>query len=491
MNIVLYSGFRKRENSTKQPTGGTTFTGYLREPCSMENPTFKIERLGMDASPSTYCYAYISAFERYYFITDWTWADGLWECSCKVDPLASFKTDIAATQAYVERSSADYDTEIIDNQYPAKTKYHNAEYAVDTWYYNVSPSGGCYVLGLLSVEGSSSSLGGCVTYLVLTMSEMYNLVDYLLSDGFLTHNGYTDPVGAVEQIGAGVVKAILNPLEYITSCMWLPVSASDIGGGSTSFSLGYFEADVNTITARRLTAAVYENYALVSIPAHPQAATRGAYLNFYPYTKLTLNLPPFGTIPISPAFRQASNPEAGSYLKVHIYLDTITGKAQARVTAKATSTSEDSGAVVAEAVAQFGVQIPLAQIINKVSSGIVNGFGGAVGAVASWYSGNYAGMAMNLASIGSSVANGDSAAVRTAGLEGSYVQDVIPPVLTVQQAYIVDDNDDEIGRPLCQVKTLGDLYGYNKCGEVTIDFACTLPEKQMIEKYLMNGFFME
>lgn len=490
MNIVLYSGFRKRENSTKQPTGGTTFTGYLREPCSMENPTFKIERLGMDASPSTYCYAYISAFERYYFITDWTWADGLWECSCKVDPLASFKTDIAATQAYVERSSADYDTEIIDNQYPTKTKYHNVEVAADTWYYNLAPSGGCYVLGLLSYE-TSNSFGGCITYLVLTPSEMANVVNYLLSDGFLTHNGYTDPVGAVEQIGAGVAKALINPLDYFTSCIWLPISAGDVGGSTANFSIGYFNADVNEITARRLTAAVYQNFAVVQIPAHPQAATRGGYLNFYPYTKLSLNLPPFGTIPISPAFRQHSDPEGGSYLKVQIYLDTVTGKAQARVTSQSSSSGTASGAVVAEATAQFGVQIPLAQVINKLWSGTVGSLSGAVGAAVNYASGNYGQMAMNLASIGSSIANGDSTFVRSAGLEGSYVQDIIPPVLTVQQAYIVDDNEDEIGRPLCQVKTLGDVYGYNKCGEVTIDYACTLQEKQMITHYLQDGFFME
>ena len=457
----------------------------------METPTFKIERLGMDASPSGYCYAYIAAFERYYFITDWTWAEGLWECSCRVDPLASFKTDIAATEAYVERSSSDYDTEIMDSQYPTKTKYHNAEYAVDTWYYNLAPSGGCFVLGLLSQSGSMSSFGGAVTYLVLTHSEMYNVIDYLLSDGFLTTNGYTDPVGAVEQIGAGVAKALINPLDYLTSCIWLPVSASDIGGATRGFSIGYFEADVNTITARRLTAPVYQNFAVVQIPAHPQAATRGAYLNYYPYTKLVLNLPPFGSIPISPSFRNADDPEGGSYLKVQIYLDTVTGKAQARVTSQASSSSTASGAVVAEATAQFGVQIPLAQVINKVSSGLVNGISGGVGAVTSYVSGDYKGMAMNLASIGSSIANGDSTSVRTAGLEGSYVQDVIPPVLTVQQAYIVDDNDDEIGRPLCQVKTLGDLYGYNKCGEVTIDYACTLQEKQMITRYLQEGFFME
>ncbi len=491
MTITLYSGFKKRENSTKQPTGGQSFTGYFREPCSMETPTFKIERLAMDASPSVYCYAYIPAFSRYYFITDWTWADGLWECSCKVDVLASFKTDIANTEAYVERSGADFDTEIIDTLYPTKTKYLNRERAIDTWYHNVAPSGGCYVLGLLSVEGTVNSFGGCVTYLALTHSEMYNLIDYLLSDGFLTYNGYTDPVGAVEQIGASVAKALINPLDYFTSCMWFPISVSDIGGSSQAFSIGYFNADVNTLTARRLSAVVYQNVAIVEIPAHPQASTRGGYLNFYPYTKLTLNLPPFGSIPISPSYRTQVDPEGNSYLKVYIYVDMVTGKAQARITSQATSSATDSGAVVAEATAQFGVQIPLAQVINKIGTGLVGGYSSAIGAVSNLISKNYSGMAMNLTSIGNSIANSDSTTVRTAGLDGAYVQDVIPPVLTVQQAYVIDDNEDEVGRPLCQVRTLGDLYGYNKCGEVTIDYACTLQEKQMIHQYLMNGFFME
>ena len=54
MQILLYSGFRKRENSTLTPlvTDATrTVTGYLREPCSIMNPVFKIERFPSDASP--------------------------------------------------------------------------------------------------------------------------------------------------------------------------------------------------------------------------------------------------------------------------------------------------------------------------------------------------------------------------------------------------------------------------------------------------------
>ena len=40
MVIECYSGFQKKPNSTKQPSGGSTKTVRLKDNCSVLNPVF-------------------------------------------------------------------------------------------------------------------------------------------------------------------------------------------------------------------------------------------------------------------------------------------------------------------------------------------------------------------------------------------------------------------------------------------------------------------
>ena len=100
----LYKGFAKKENSTKQPASGTLtlgVQGVFKEPCSVLNPVLRIERFALDAVPYDYNYARYVDGNRYYFIEDWVWADGLWEVHMKEDVLATFKTAIGNQSEYV------------------------------------------------------------------------------------------------------------------------------------------------------------------------------------------------------------------------------------------------------------------------------------------------------------------------------------------------------------------------------------------------------
>ena len=70
MIVKLYSKFAKRNNSTKTPTGGVEYTGTLKDNCDILNPVVIFQAAGaVDYFPASYNYAYIDAFERYYFIT--------------------------------------------------------------------------------------------------------------------------------------------------------------------------------------------------------------------------------------------------------------------------------------------------------------------------------------------------------------------------------------------------------------------------------------
>ena len=83
MNVELYK-FTKRLNSTARPTpsAGTSFSCELKDETSFINPILKFRPDHLTSglfSPSAYNYAYIAYWQRYYYITDWKYINGLWE----------------------------------------------------------------------------------------------------------------------------------------------------------------------------------------------------------------------------------------------------------------------------------------------------------------------------------------------------------------------------------------------------------------------------
>lgn len=487
MQIELYSNFSKRENSTKQPSGtaNKTLTGYLIEPCSVETPVFQIERLPADACPEAYVYASIPSLGRYYFVNNWTWNNGLWKCELQEDYLATWKTYIGATSAYVERSASNSNGAITDRIYPVTTDFSISGVALTSGYYNVAPSGGCFVLGIINnANFATSQAGGAVTYYAMTISQMRSLMNYLLGTGFLNDAGFPATATASQQLMQDTAKAFINPVQYIASCVWYPVPVTMIAESTTSaIVLGYWDLDSNIAIGHKVTSFVFTEAITGNIPVHPQAAARGKYLNYAPYTRLTLQAPPFGSIPIDTSFC-----EIGSYLHARIYVDIITGKAQMRVRIQPDSQHETSTAVLTEASAMFGVPIQIAQMTPNYLDAISSVVTMASNAYSGIVSGGNAVLSLN--SISSAI-DALMPQSRTEGVSGSFVQYVLPPVLTAQHFVVTDEDNTEMGRPLCEVKQINTLSGYIKCGEATVDYPCFLSEKRAIYKYLLNGFFWE
>lgn len=74
-----------------------------------------------ESYPASYNYAYIDAFERFYFVTEWEWAERNWIATLEVDPLATYKGDIGTGTHYVERCSGTFNGRIADTVYPVMT----------------------------------------------------------------------------------------------------------------------------------------------------------------------------------------------------------------------------------------------------------------------------------------------------------------------------------------------------------------------------------
>ena len=101
MEISFYNNVSEKEKIGKTLKNKTTLTGFLKQVTSVINPVITVEM----KNPSQYNYVHIPQFHRYYFINDMiNIKNNLWEIHMKVDVLESFKTQIKANKAIIEKS---------------------------------------------------------------------------------------------------------------------------------------------------------------------------------------------------------------------------------------------------------------------------------------------------------------------------------------------------------------------------------------------------
>ena len=305
MNVILFA-FSKKKNSTARPvvTDGTSFAVDLKEETSVMSPVliFDPSNLPQPFSPASYNYALIANWSRYYFITDWRWLNGRWEASLISDVLATYRTSIGAMSEYVVRSSAASDGTIVDGRYPIKSSGSVSVVPVGQI---ININYGCYVVGVVNCMTSGNRIGA-VSYYAMTEAQLNSLLQYLYSDNIYNNSG-------VSSIEAGLYKAIANPIQYIVSCMWVPVAADVIGSDVISNVIcGYFQTTAGGRVCLAQNVAVGST--IKQLPSHPQSS-RGAYMNFAPFSRYTLFYPPFGVIPIESTVRAK-----GSYLHMHCLL---------------------------------------------------------------------------------------------------------------------------------------------------------------------------
>ena len=508
MVIEFYTTFSKRVNSTKRPTGepAKSLTGYLREPCSILNPRFKIERLTADENPEGLSYAFIPNFQRYYFVNDWTWAEGVWECSLTVDTLASWKTSIGECEEYILRhdSTTDFNGAISDTMYPATTDFSIESTAFPNPFVETLIQG-TYVVGIIS--GETSNTVGAISYYAMTPLQFGALKNYLFSDENLILMHFLDnttdpPTPLVTDISIELLKTMYNPYQYISSCFWFPIALEDLRGAVpvTSIKLGWWDYP---LSGSLLTAQVEDFYETAMMPEHPQVL-RGKYLDYAPYTKRIL-FGKFGAYPIDTSYM-----EVGSYLWNVYMVDMITGRAKVQFYVAETSGGLNRK-LLGETDFLLGVPIQIAQIgvdylgtaVNlidtakhavggMIAGGLIGGTGLAIpGAGAALPAGAVAGAI--LSSAGSIYNTIESAMpqMRTSGTNGSFVSAFISTILISQFFVITDEDITHKGRPLYAKRIIKNLSGFIQCADGDIQFPCMIAEKRIIGEHFTTGFFWE
>lgn len=482
-NVILYN-FEKKNNSTKRPASddGQLFICRLKESTSAMNPVMRFD-VGLVTSPTDYNYAYIPNFDRYYFINDWTFNGPTWDASMTVDVLASFKTAIGEQEMYVLRSADDSNGNILDDFYPTKTSLLNGSPArslapdevtisshrgtvTDSNYWQKTDLTGFYVIG---VTGDNN-----VKYYGMTGNVFYYLMKDLLS--FSPED--------MEDVSSGIAKSIAKPVQYISSCYWIPITSvprfSDYAE-SQSIKFGWYS--MGPYYCMQLD-PMFDSFSVefkIDIPKHPYASSRGSYLNMQPYTIYTLDYLPFGAFSLN-------NIDISQDTKIgcSVEVDIATGKGELYV-------STVSGKIfLLHSSALYGVPVPIAQATNDLISSISSVLTGSVGAATGLVTGNIPGA---ITSYASGIISGIKSAlpeINSVGSQGSVIgfRKHIPQVWT--KCYdIVDEDIEHKGRPLCEEKELDTLTGYIECRDGDIDIACTEEERNQISSFLTGGFFYE
>ena len=467
MTITCYSNFSKKNNSTKQPTGsGTDFTCTLKEPTSIINPVFIFET-------SNDTYNYIKWGSRYYFVNDVIMTHNNYtEYHCTIDPMATWKTNIGAMSEYVLRSASAHDGNIIDTMYPSKTDPTVSITLLDTLSDGYIPAlgNGFYVVGVIGTAGASSN---AIQYYAISAATFRSLLAYL----FDSNAGTTWLDTSERDMSIETQKQFMNPMQYIASCHWYPCALPDASYGSTEYiQFGWWTSPVQALLLNRRK---YVFTQTVTLPAHPDAASRGNYLNSGPYSERTLYAWNFGAIPL-PCQELISNLS----LYIALSVDLWSGSGFLSVSC--------GGHIVSQISADAGCDVPIAQI----SGGLLGTLSRQVSVDSSYVASILPVKSFEHAVLGVYSSIADAIAMKSAkvGVVGGQGSDAVYN----QAAFVnnifyrpVNEDNTQLGRPLCQVKTINTLSGYILCSNVEVDIPATEPERETIAGYMTSGFFYE
>ena len=124
MTITLMNNTSPANYLTKSVTTVDSYTGTLREPSSIIEPVFTIER----ASPTGFNYVQIPEFNRYYYVTGVSVEqNGLVAIACHVDVLMSYAAQIRNFKAIIKRQENQFNLYMDDGIFKS---YQNSKHKV-------------------------------------------------------------------------------------------------------------------------------------------------------------------------------------------------------------------------------------------------------------------------------------------------------------------------------------------------------------------------
>lgn len=459
MQILLFSGFSKEENSTKQPSGGTAVTCYLKDNTSVVHPVFVLDRTDFSIN-------YVQWGSRYYFVDDIvSIRNTTIELHCTVDPLATFKTQIGNSSQYVLRSASQYDEAIIDNLYPARVMETVEDTVIDLNLTSALATSN-YVVGIIN---KASDASGGITYYAMTPAMFKDLLDYLYGGAWLD--------APTSEISIELQKELVNPFQYIAFVMSFPY---DVVSGLTQkeVKFGYWASGVfaGVITPESRYINIISG---TTVPDHPQASTRGIYMNASPYTRRILHCYGFGDIMLdSIDFIHSKQ------ITLSLQIDKFNGTGKLEI-----SNNGDQN-IHRTLFGQIGISVPISQMTANVHGNPVSMILNEIKTETASFGQRMQRRSEGLSGVGNAVSS-LLPSVQSQGTQGSGVYYTHAPHLTSKFMNLVSIDVEHNGRPLMQTKVINTLSGYIKVENADVDITGTTWEKEKIVSHMENGFYYE
>ena len=474
MNIYVWSNFSKRRNSTKQPTGGTQKTVYLKEETSIEQPSFILAEGVSD-------YTYVQAFGKYYFVSDVISLDkNRTEIVCDLDVLATYKSEITSYTAFVERAASSYDVFVNDPLLSHRQIYTREDFVVtslSSFYSNVD---GCFLVECLAKDN------GVVLYATSNL-EPYK---FILSPGAYS----------AQNISEWITSQISQSFDldvYIGSVKWFPFTASSLGSAlpSNSFPIGPVDlaAAAEASDPGSWTYTVYK--VSQSNRKHKDVTltlpSSGNFNDFRDcngqFTQYNLYLPGVGVVPLDTAavgFAINNNKS----INVDIEVDLISGE----VTYILGYPENVGQCIFGRYSGNISVDVPIGKsavdtvksakmFAGSVAAGAAagGGIGAAFGAVAGAVEAIYNHFTPDTTMVGGS------------GNKAEMIAYSGNLILSRRQFGAKDYPTAVAGRPLMQNVLLSSLTGYVKCGNASVPLAGHEGDMAAVNNYLNSGFYIE
>lgn len=453
----------KHEESTKQPnmTGWAEYSVVFKDGTDIVNPTITISA---DLGTVSACnYGYMLG--RYYWVRGITsYRTGYVILDLETDVLATYKSQIGSTNLYILRSASAYNGNILDTYYPITADKTTDGQILDMD--DIGLSDGCYIVNII---GSNT---GTSTLYILSPTDFTYFVRQLLAEV----NNY-----AGLDFSQAAVNAIYEPLQYIKSCMWLPVTAAEAktafgytSGGVVHAGLWNSGVSADVLNSGAVPLRSYS----ITLPKHPQASSRGAYLNGAPFTEYIIDYEPFGVIQLD-----ASRLVQDTTLGITIYVDAVTG------TGILKAGGNNSGPV-ASITSQFGVPIPMSGASGNLTA-VASFVGSLAGIAMGALTGNPLGIIGGVSSGISGMRGAGNAIASTTGASGSMAAFQTGKTFGAIFHKVADEDNTRNGRPYCKVAQPSSLSGFMIAQRGDVDIPGTLPEQQRIKMFLESGFFYE
>lgn len=455
MEIRLYKDFVKRINSTKQPpaTSGSydTKTVRLKEETSLMHPTFILSNFD-----PRYNYIHVPYWNRYYFVKDVVLnVEGVFEISCDLDPLATYKDSIGATTTYIERTSdlSKVSPFVHDGAISSESKIVSTESAVT----NAFPSSTVYILRVMG-RGSTNGIG---TF-VVTYNDIKNI--------FSGYWGAVDDGSITDYIEALINLYINDPAQYIVGVYRSPIGITDYNdnGSDEVIYMGGHETNLHGIRINNPNTIIFNPH--LNKPANMYSDFRAYDPAFSSYN---MYLPTVGNVSL-PA--EIMHMDLQIICCADLFCGDLTFMLYADGDLISTYTSNCYASV------SVGVQ-------NGSSGGSL--MANALGVGASIATGNVLATVPGLIAGEQRIISPPASVLGTQGSLGA-IETYPDIIITCSQKSSTDYPTGVYGRPCAKNLQISTMSGYIKCQNASIsNIAGTDEEKNLVNGLLNGGFYYE